>query len=231
MGMLHRMALALLAVAVAGCANAGPTPAPGPASAPTSSAATSSATAPTAPPAAGGPIPADLRLPNEGERSTAADFTDWTTDNSPGQAWLLDPCRPTAYPTDTARVGFRTVSRSGPEAYDARQLAAYPSVEVATEAVAGFRRALAACSTGGDPAQGTRWQWAVADPVDVGDEGFLAASTTGGPQYASDGERIAVTRVGSMVFLAYGRGEFYTAEIDEAARNAQRVAEEFVASR
>ena len=45
------------------------------------------------------------------------------------------------------------------------------------------------------------------------------------------GERLAVTRVGSLVFLAYGRGEYATAEIDGGARGAQRVAERFTAGR
>jgi hypothetical protein len=66
-------------------------------------------------------------LPDEGRRSTVAEFTDWITDPAPERAWLLDPCLPTAYPTDGQRVGFRTVSREGPEAFDARQLGVYPT--------------------------------------------------------------------------------------------------------
>lgn len=189
---------------------------------------------PGAPPAATTPpaaIPAEVKLPNEGERSTAAEFTDWTTDNATGQPWLLDPCRPTAYPTDAQRVGFRTVSRSGPEAFEARQLAVYPSPAIAAEAVAGFRRALTACRTGGSAADGGAWQWVTEDLTGVGDEGFLAATTIGGPGFAATGQRIAVTRAGAQVFLAAGEGEFYTAEIDEAARAAQQVAETFLTTR
>lgn len=175
--------------------------------------------------------PSDLLLPDEARPGTAADLTDWETDRSPTRPWLLDPCRPTAYPTDIQRVDFRTVSRSGPETFDARQLAAYPTAKVAAEAIAGFRRVLAACRTGGDAANGTLWQYVVDDRGGLGDEGFVAASTTGGPTFAPAGERLAVTRVGSMVFLAYSRGEYGTAEVDDGARKAERIAREFLAPR
>jgi hypothetical protein len=111
----------------------------------------------------------------------------------------------------------------------ARQLAAFPTTDTAVEAVAGFRRALTACRTGGNAAQGNAWKW-VTEDIKVGDEGFVAASTIGGPNYALSGNRIAVTRKGSLVFLAYDEGEYGTAEIDEGARLTQRVAEKFVAS-
>lgn len=178
-----------------------------------------------------GSIPSDLLLPDEARSGTAADLTDWETDHSPTRPWLLDPCHPTTYPTDAQRVDFRTVSRSGPETFDARQLAAYPTPEVAADAVAGFRRVLAACRTGGDPAKGARWEYVVDDRGGLGDEGFVAASTTGGPTFAPAGERLAVTRVGSMVFLAYGRGEYATAEVDDGAREAERIARDFLAPR
>jgi hypothetical protein len=171
-------------------------------------------------------IPPDLLLPNENEGSDDADVTAWTTDNAVDKAWLLDACRPTDYPTDDDRTGFRTVSRTGPELFQARQLAVFATEEVAAEAFAGFNRALTACRTGGDAAQGTAWQWNV-EPVDVGDEGFVAASKTGDAPY---GNRVAVTRVGAMVFLAFDEGEYGTAEIDDGARMTQQVAEKFVAS-
>jgi hypothetical protein len=175
------------------------------------------------------PVPAGILLPNENEGSTSSEVTRWTTDKTIGQAWLLDPCRPTAYPTDSKRTSFRTVSRTGPEMRQARQLAAFPTTDTAVEAVAGFRRALTACRTGGNAAQGNAWKW-VTEDIKVGDEGFVAASTIGGPNYALSGNRIAVTRKGSLVFLAYDEGEYGTAEIDEGARLTQRVAEKFVAS-
>lgn len=153
------------------------------------------------------------------------------TDGSVTRSWQLDPCRPTAYPTDAQRLDFRTVSRRGPELFEVRQLAAYPATDVAAEAVAGFRRVLAACRTGGAAGEGTRWRWVVDERVNVGDEGFLAASTTGGPTFAPWGERLAVTRVGSMVFLAYDQGEYTTADVDDGARSTQAVAERFVTGR
>jgi hypothetical protein len=69
-----------------------------------------------------------------------------------------------------------------------------------------------------------------ADAPDLGDDGFLAASTFAGPQYASHGARIAVTRVGSAVFLAFAGGEYYTAELDGGAQAVREVAQRFVDS-
>jgi hypothetical protein len=173
---------------------------------------------------------ANLLLPNENEGSTSAEVTKWTTDNTIGQQWLLDPCRPTAYPTDSKRTAFRTVSRTGPELRQARQAATFPTADTAAEVLAGFRRALTACKTGGNAAEGNAWKW-VTEDIDVGDDGFVAASNIGGPNYSLSGNRIAVTRTGSLVFLAYDEGEYGTAEIDEGARLTQRVAERFAASK
>jgi hypothetical protein len=180
-------------------------------------------------PTAGPAVPDTLLLPDEGRRSTVAEFTDWITDRTLDRAWLLDPCRPTTYPTDGQRVRFRTVSRQGPEAFDARQLGVYPTPEVAAEVLAGFRRALAACRTG-QLDGGARWTWVTADVPGLGDDGFLAASTVVAPEYASDGARVAVTRVGSAVFLAHATGEYYTAEIDDGAQAVREVARRFLDS-
>jgi len=174
-------------------------------------------------------VPETLLLPDEGRRSTVAEFTDWITDPALDRAWLLDPCLPTAYPTDGQRVRFRTVSREGPEAFDARQLGVYPTAEVAAEVLAGFRRVLDACRTGQQEG-GARWTWVTADAPDLGDDGFLAASTFVAPEYASHGARIAVTRVGSAVFLAHAGGEYYTAEIDDGAQAVRDVAQRFLDS-
>jgi hypothetical protein len=218
-----------MALAVASCTNQTSTTAT-----PVATSATTGSTPSVSSSAQQTPIssrdPADILLPNENEGSTSAEVTSWTTDKTIGQLWLLDPCRPTAYPTDSKRTSFRTVSRTGPEMRQARQLAAFPTTDTAVEAVAGFRRALTACKTGGKAAQGTTWKWATED-IEVGDEGFVAASTIGGPEYALSGNRIAVTRKGSLVFLAYDEGEYGTAEIDEGARLTQRVAEQFAASK
>jgi hypothetical protein len=188
--------------------------------------ATSAVTSAPAP--SGDGVPESLLLPDEGGRSTTAEFTDWTTDNTLERVWLLDPCQPTAYPTDQQRLGFRTVEREGPEAHDARQLAVYPTAEVAAEVLAGFRRALEACRTG--QVRDTPWTWVSRDVPDLGDEGLLAASTFGAGQQAAYGDRIAVTRSGSMVFLAYAFGEYYTAEIDGGTESAQEVAQRFLDS-
>ncbi len=195
-----------------------------------------SCAAPAPAAAARGPVPTSapavpdtLLLPDEGGRSTVAEFTDWVTDPALDRAWLLDPCLPTAYPTDRQRVRFRTVSREGPEAFDARQLGVYPTAEVAAEVLAGFRRVLAACRTGQQDG-GARWTWVTSDVPGLGDDGFLAASSFVAPEYASHGARVAVTRVGSAVFLAHAGGEYYTAEIDDGARAVREVAQRFLDS-
>lgn len=190
---------------------------------------TSSSSSPAATETESAGIPPDLLLPNEGEPAEGADTTAWETDNTADKPWLLDPCRPTDFPTDANRTGFRTVSRTGPELFQARQLAVFDSESNAIEAMAGFTRALTACETGGDASQGKAWQWASKE-IEVGDEGILAASTTGGPTAAPYGNRIAVTRVGAMVFLAYDEGEYQSAEFDGGAELTQQVAEKFVAS-
>ncbi|WP_173132491.1 hypothetical protein [Kibdelosporangium persicum] len=181
-------------------------------------------------PQVGSGIPANLLLPNENEGSTSPGATGWKTDNTIGQPWLLDPCRPTTYPTDSKRVAFRSVSRTGPELRQARQLAAFPSADVAAETVSGFRRVLSACKTGGNASEGNAWQW-VSEDVRIGDDGFVAAGTVGGPAFSPSGTRIAVTRVGSLVFLAYDEGEYSSAQIDGGARKTQQVAEQFAASK
>jgi hypothetical protein len=203
------VALVVLLVLASCAARAAPVSSP---------AATSTPTVPDMPP-----------LPDEGRRSTVVEFTDWITDPALDRAWLLDPCLPTAYPTDPQRIGFRTVSREGPEAFDARQLGVYPTADVAAEVLAGFRRVLAACRTG-QLAGGARWTWVTAETPDLGDEGFLAASTFVAPEYASNGARIAVTRAGNSVFLAHATGEYYTAEIDDGAQAVREVAERFLDS-
>jgi hypothetical protein len=174
-------------------------------------------------------VPEMPPLPDEGRRSTVAEFTDWITDPTLDRAWLLDPCLPTTYPTDGQRVMFRTVSREGPEAFDARQVGVYPTAEVAAEVLAGFRRVLAACRTGQQEG-GARWTWGTAGASGLGDDGFLAASAFVAPEYASHGARIAVTRAGSAVFLAHAGGEYYTAEIDDGAQAVREVAQRFLDS-
>jgi hypothetical protein len=221
--------LAAVAVLTAGCGGdtgGGPV-ADAAATAPATATPAPSAT--TAPDGGGSSVPESLPLPDEGGRSDTAEFTDWTTDDALDRAWLLDPCQPTAYPTDAQRTRFKTVFREGPEAYDARQLGVYPSAEAATEVVAGFRRALEACRTGTKPS-GTGWTWATRDAPDLGEDGFLAAVWFGGQQFAPYGHRIAVTRVGDAVFLAYTYGEYSSAEFDGGAEQVQQVAQRFLDS-
>jgi hypothetical protein len=237
-GLRGAVVLAALA-ALTACTGPAPQPAPpGPpattaAPAPTSDAAAPSASAPATAPSVRPPVraplvvPGGVLLPDEGRRTDSPDFTDWATDNRPGQAWLLDPCQPTTYPTDAQRVSFRTVSRTGPEAHDARQLAVYPSAAVAGDVVAGFRRALEACAAGTTPT-GLHWKWVSRDAPDLGDGGLLAASVFG--DESPTGDRIAVARAGSAVFLAYLGGEYGTADLDQGAADARAVVQRFLDS-
>ena len=179
--------------------------------------------------AAAAPSLGEVPLPNEGERSTAPDVSDWTTSTVTQQPWLLEPCGPTAYPTDAARTSFRTVSRSGPQSEAARQLAVYPSPEHAAETVTGFRRVIEACGTGGRAGGGAA-RWDTRYLPDLGDEGFVAAGTVAGPGYAPNGDRIAVTRVGSAVFLASVHGRYATTKLDDGVGEVRRVAEQFLGS-
>jgi hypothetical protein len=96
-------------------------------------------------------------------------------------ARLFDPCQPTDYPTDSQRTEIRVVdlrvqepSGAAPETARVRQnVARYPSVEVADEALAGFRRVATECatSTGGD---GTQLTTEILDDAD----GRLLLQTT-----------------------------------------------------
>jgi hypothetical protein len=216
--------VAVLVVGLAGC-----TGTTGGAAPPLPSTAAVVGAAPTGESSEEPSVPESLLLPDEGGRSEVAEFTDWITDRAPTREWLLDPCVPTAYPTDAQRVRFRTATREGPEAFDARQLGVYPSAEVAAEVVAGFRRVLDACRTGRQPG-GAPWTWATAEVPELGDEGLLAASVFRAPGYSSHGVRVAVTRVGNAVFLAHSGGEYGTAEIDDGAQAVREVAQRFLDS-
>ncbi len=77
---------------------------------------------------------------------------------------------------------------------------------------------------------GSRWEWVTRDEPGLGDGGLLAASTVGGPGFSPAGDRVAVTRVGSTVFLAFSSGESGAAEIDGAAEEVRRVAQQFLDS-
>ncbi len=48
--------------------------------------------------------------------------------------------------------------------------------------------------------------------------------------FAALGDRVAVTRVGPTVFLAFSSGESSAAEIDGAAEEVRRVAQQFLDS-
>lgn len=122
-------------------------------------------------------------------------------------AWALDPCMPTAYPTDAQRLAMATLRRDGPEAVDVRQLAVYPDAASAAEAMAGFRRVLAACGSRLEPA-GTTNAF-VMTPIRIADEGLVVVqsiSYSGTP--VPGGSYDVLVRDGRSVYLALTGREF-----------------------
>jgi len=132
----------------------------------------------------------------------AGDYSEPKRSDQLRTPWQLDPCTPTAYPTDADRTDFRTVEQTGPEYADIRQLGLYPDEAVAAEVLAGFRRVLAACAEepmDTDPAYESRWE---TRGQDDGEEGLLAV----GSYYREDsqvpgGAYVAVVRVGNAVLM------------------------------
>lgn len=218
-------------------------PVPTTSSAPTSPAETTPANAPTDPPtlpalpaaAVPGPtpsggwvttIPADLKLPFEGVKSSNSDVSDWKPLSV--DTWLLNPCSLAAragYPSDDTRTDLRSIGSHMVEHADSEQLAAYSSDTGAIAAMAELRQAVVDCSAVRtiDRKAGTYHDsyWNFADAVDRTsapsgqhpDEAFAAWNWNrtydlkGNPQYGLGGGFFVVTRVGNAIFLTVSDGE------------------------
>lgn len=191
--------------------------------------------------AAGGPstepagvtrIPSSFRFAEEETDAgwrTGTDDTTLTRSRDPDAPWSLDPCHPSAYPTDSARTSSLRLTRSGPDLRHNLHLALYPDERTAAEVLAGFRRVLSACAqrttADGGPAA-TREVWTY-QRLSVGDEALIAtAGYTVEDRAVSGAASAAVVRVGNAVFVRVdyreglpGRPDPAT---DEVARSAQR---------
>ena len=73
--------------------------------------------------------------------------------------WSLDPCGPTAWPSDPARTGWASLSRGLGDGVEVRQVAVYADEADATAVLDGFRRAADACwAPPGDTSAPHIWQ-------------------------------------------------------------------------
>ena len=123
------------------------------------------------------------------------------------KAWAFDPCQPTTYPTDRARTATRTASAIGPEWGIVLQLSVYTGEAAATEAMAGFRRVLSACSEHGPDSYGQTTTWR-STPVDLADDALLAWQ-----RYTKDGQpipagaHVMIVRDGRSIFLGMTHNE------------------------
>jgi hypothetical protein len=167
-------------------------------------------------------IPPELRLPNESA-------PEWVTDEALTRPWEIDPCTPTAYPTDRFRTDARAVVLTIPEFEQVHQLVVYPTAAVAHEAMQGFRRVLAACRLDdpfvGDDGRISRITWDSAE-LGIGNEGlsaFARALDANGQRVGTFAASFAIIRRGTAIFLVSMSGE-----TGDLRPQAASVAESFV---
>lgn len=189
------------------------------------------------PPATPAPItelPAGFAFPEESSREWGLWIGEFTVTQTHELAtgWALDPCRPTAYPTDSLRTDFYQARREGPEWVEVRQVGVYPSEADAHEVMEGFRRVLTACAQRvyDDPPY-SLVQHDTAN-LSVADDGLISMAsyylTFDGPNWvpAVGGAYTAVVRVGNAVYLAHENGEGMPESLvhDESAISVRRAA-------
>lgn len=178
-------------------------PIPPPSGAPSPSATGSSPPSPAGSPtgvgASGNPL-AGFHFPEEATWRPVPHEVTVERSDAVGTPWALDPCLPTAYPTDQQRIAMVSLNRLGPEAGDVRQLAVYPDVATAADVMAGFRRVLAACARPSYPGGPNTY---VTAPVHIGDEGLVVVdSSYQDGRQAPGGGYSVVMRDGRSVYLA-----------------------------
>ncbi len=137
------------------------------------------------------------------EESTWRPTGESTVDRSDdlGTEWALNPCRPTAYPTDAQRLAMASLRKDSPEQIEARQLAVYRDAATAGQVMSSFRSALAACASSTGPYGETNKF--VTTPLQVGDEGLVIVQSfnySGTP--VPGGTYVVVVRDGRSVYLA-----------------------------
>lgn len=143
-------------------------------------------------------------------RSTSTKVTVERSDDL-GTPWLLDPCMPTAYPTDRHRVAMVSLTRTRSEGpwFEGRQLAVYPDEATAVKVMAGFRRAVAVCGrTDRSAVGGPTYSEQV--PVDPGDEARLISDMSVlERREPASGRYTIVMRDGRSVYLASVEGPIF----------------------
>lgn len=177
-------------------------------------------------------IPADVRLPFQGVKSTDSDATDWTSLRGV-TGWLLTPCEATtAYPSDADRTDLRSIGYNGVEYAASEQLALYADDDGAIAAMTQLRRAVSECAaertTDATHGSYTDSYWNYVDAADLTSAGGLQANESfvswnwnrtydlqGNPQYGLGGGFFVVTRVGNAVFLTVSDGETDYAEASQ----------------
>ncbi len=198
-----------------------PTPAPSsaPLPLPTGSSVPSPSASPTGSGTSGNPL-AGFHLPEEKKWLAYPPAVTVTLSRDPMTAWLLDPCIPTAYPTDSQRVAMLTLTSSEGESSAGRQLAVYPDAATAADVMTGFRRVLAACATHHSPSGSTEYYFS--SPVALGDEALLAWNVSKDPsgRQVPFGGYDVVVRDGRSVYLASIGGEFQAKGPTDMGANA-----------
>lgn len=91
-------------------------------------------------------IPANVKLPHEGDVSDDGDVSDWEPDPS-WRSWRLLPCLDQkGYPSDADQTDRRSILQTGPEFARAEQLALYPDATTAAIAIDEMQASLADCA-------------------------------------------------------------------------------------
>ena len=121
--------------------------------------------------------------------------------------WALDPCNPTAYPSDQRRTAMRSLQRSGPEFAESLQLALYADASTAASVLAEFTSALNRCRDTSPDGGTTHWIWTSED-LDMSDGGVIAIL-----RYEVDGlqalgsQYVAAYRTGNAIVMRSSSGE------------------------
>lgn len=138
--------------------------------------------------------------------------------------WPINPCPPrTAYPTDRARLDFAKESTAQDTAFVAA-LATYPDAATASEVLAGFSRAVAACGGVGEPppaADSGSVQWGTFDAGGLGDESLGFLSTTFESAEIQPGDSFVAMRVGTAVLVVEVYRSRGVASVETDSRSRQ----------
>jgi len=138
--------------------------------------------------------------------------------------WPLQPCLPvTAYPTDQKRLQFAQLSTAQDTAL-VSALATYPDAATASEVLAGFSRAVAACGRIGEldpPVDSGLVLWSSFEPGVPADESVGFLSTTFEAPDIQPGDSFVAMRVGSVVLVVEVYRSRGIASTDTEARTRQ----------